>query len=72
MTDISLWVMLTDLQPHQQCAAIVTRLGGSAREVARMISPQEIMMGGARNGVQLDPVSYLMAALQDRFAALDE
>ena len=41
MTDISLWVMLTDLQPHQQCAAIVTRLGGSAREVARMISPQE-------------------------------
>ncbi len=39
MTDISLWVMLTDLQPHQQCAAIVTRLGGSAREVARMISP---------------------------------
>jgi hypothetical protein len=72
MTDISLWVMLTDLQPHQQCAAIVTRLGGSAREVARMISPQEIMMGGVRNGIQLDPVSYLMAALQDRFAALDE
>ncbi len=29
-------------------------------------------MGGVRNGVQLDPVSYLMAALQDRFAALDE
>ena len=72
MTDISLWIMLTDLQPHQQCAAIVTRLGGSAREVARMISPQEIMMGGVRNGIQLDPVSYLMAALQDRFAALDE
>jgi hypothetical protein len=72
MTDISLWVTLTDLQPHQLCAAIVTRLSGSAREVARMISPQEIMMGGVRNGVQLDPVSYLMATLQDRFAALDE
>ena len=28
--DISLWVMLTDLQPHQQCAAIITRLGGAA------------------------------------------
>ncbi len=31
MTDISLWVMLTDLQPHQQCAAITMRLAGSAR-----------------------------------------
>jgi hypothetical protein len=72
MTDIALWVMLTDLQPHQQCAAIITRLGGNAREVARMISPQEIMQGGVRNGIQLDPVSYLSAALQDRFAALGE
>ena len=41
VTDVSLWIMLTDLQPHQQCAAIITRLGGAAREMARMISPQE-------------------------------
>ena len=27
MTDISLWVMLTDLAPHQQCSAIIMRLG---------------------------------------------
>ena len=46
MTDITLWVMMTDLQPHQQCAAIVMRLGGSAREFARTITPQEIMFGG--------------------------
>ena len=26
MTDISVWVMLTDLQPHQQCAALLMRL----------------------------------------------
>ena len=30
------------------------------------------MDGGIRNGVRLDPVSYLLAALQDRLAALDE
>eukprot|EP00974_Lingulodinium_polyedra_P115239 11154471-Lingulodinium_polyedra.AAC.1 len=35
LTDIFIWVMLTDLQPHQQCAAIVIRLGGAAREMAR-------------------------------------
>ncbi len=25
-----------------------------------------------KNGVQLDPVTYLLASLQDRFAALDQ
>ena len=72
MTDISLWVMLTDLQPHQQCSAIILRLGGQARELARMITPQEIMTGGVRSGVLYDPVSYLLGALQLRFASLDE
>ena len=57
MTDISLWVMLTDLAPHQQCAAIIMRLGGQARELARIISPQEIVTGGWRDGRPLDPVT---------------
>ena len=72
MTDLSLWIMLTDLQPHQQCAAIIMRLGGAAREMARMISPQEMIFGGIRNGQQLDPVTYLLGALHARFAALEE
>ena len=72
MTDISLWVMLTDLAPHQQCAAIIMRLGGGARELARMISPQEIVTGGWRDGQLLDPVTYLLGALQLRFADLEE
>ena len=72
MTDISLWVMLTDMAPHQQCAAIIMRLGGQARELARMISPQEIVAGGIRDGQLLDPVTYLLGALQSRFANLEE
>ena len=47
MTDISLWVMITDLIPHQQCAAIIMRLRGQARELARMITPQEIATGAS-------------------------
>ena len=72
MTDISLWIMLTDLQPHQQCAAIIMRLGGSAREMARMITPQEMMNGGMLNGAMVDPVTYLLGALHARFSALEE
>ena len=72
MTDISIWIMLTDLAPHQQCAAILTRLGGAARELARTISPQEIMNGGVINGQQLDPVTFLLTSLHNRFSALEE
>ena len=72
MTDISLWVMLTDLAPHQQTAALIMRLGGQARDLARMMSPQEIVAGGWRAGVLLDPVTYLLGALQMRFANLEE
>ena len=56
MTDISMWIMLTDLQPHQQCAAIIMHLGGAAREMARMVTPQEMVNGGVMNGVAVDPV----------------
>ena len=74
MTDISQWIMLTDLQPHQQAAALVMRLGGSAREMARMISPQELYHGGALEpgGEIVDPVTYLLGSLHARFSALEE
>ncbi len=45
-TDLMLWTLLTDLQPHQQAAAVVMRLGGSAREAARTLSANELMHGG--------------------------
>ena len=72
MTDIVLWLMLIGMQLHQPRAAIIMRLSGSAREMARAITPQEMMFGGVRNGVQMDPATYLLAALHSRFAALAE
>ena len=76
MTDIALWIMLTDLQPHQQCAAIVMRLGGAAREMARMLTPHEMMHGGPPynnpTGPPVDPVTFLLGALHQRFSALEE
>ncbi len=53
-------------------AIVLARLGGSAREVARVTTRQGILHGGFRNGVQHDPVTYVLAALQDRFAVLDQ
>ena len=64
--------MLTDLQPAQQAAAIVMILGGAARELVRSITPDEIMHGGGVKGVQVDPVTYIEAGFQNRFALLDD
>ncbi|CAE7719417.1 NPF8.5 [Symbiodinium sp. CCMP2592] len=72
MQDLMLWTICTDMEPHQQCAAIISQLGGSARELARTITPQEVYHGGVINGRQLDPVSYLLHGLSTRFAPLDE
>ena len=72
MADITLWTVLTDLNPAQQCAAIVLKLGGAARAIGRHLQPQEILTGGLVQGRHLDPVSFFMVALHNRFAALEE
>ena len=72
MTDIGIWIMLTDLQPYQQAAAIVMRLGGAAREYCRMITPQELMQGGQIAGQAVDPVTYVLGTLHQRFSQLEE
>ena len=64
--------MLTDLQEHQQAAAIVSRLGGAARELTRGITPSELATGGQVDGIQLSPVSYIVAGLQMRFSQLED
>ena len=38
--DILLWIFQTNLQPHQQCAAMMGRLRGEARDLARQMSAE--------------------------------
>ena len=70
--DLMMWSLATNLRPHQQAAAVVLRLGGTARDVVRELTPIELTQGGIVNGVQLDPLAYLMHGLQTRYAPLSE
>ena len=72
MSDLTMWILLTDLQEHQQVAAIILRLDGTARRMARTLTPIEITQGAMVNGIQLGPVAYLLHGLQRRYAPLDE
>ncbi len=70
--DVRLWTMLTDLDPRQQCAAMIMRLTGHAWESARTLTRNEINNGGVLQGRRLDPVSFLMAGLAQRYAQLGD
>lgn len=72
LQDLLLWTITTDLEPHRQAAAIISQLGGAARDLARTLTPQEIFNGGLVNGQQLDPVSFLIHGLSERFSPLDD
>ena len=72
VTDLMHWVMLTDLLPHQQAAAILMRLTGAARELTRTMTGDEILNGAMYEGGWHDPVGYILAGLRARFGQLDE
>ena len=63
MQDLMLWTICTDMEPRQQCAAIISQHGGPARDLARTITPQEVYNGGVISGVRLDPVNFLLHAI---------
>ena len=72
LRDVSIWVEMTELPPHQQAMAIQTRLTGAAREAVRTMTIHELKYGGTRDGIAYDPVAYLLVGLEQRFAPLDE
>ena len=61
-------ILAVDLDPSQQCAAIVERLGGSARELADALSWQELTTGGVIGGQAMDPVTFLLTPLAAHYA----
>ena len=70
--DLTLWTIMSPGTPAQQSAADISRVGGAARDMARLMGPAEVHQGGMVDGVQLDPVSFLVHGLSARFAPLDE
>lgn len=70
--NIMLWSIATDLEPARKAASVLLVLKGAAKELARQIPPQAIVEGGLVNNVFVDPLTYLMHALQERFGNLGE
>ena len=71
--DLQVWsILAAEMDPGQQCAAIVNKLSGAARELARNMSYTDLTTGGMINGQQLDPVTFLFTHLAAACAPLGE
>ena len=71
--DLILWMLSSNLSPSQMAANLIrSSLGGAARDVARTITPQEILFGGTLYGQQVDGVTLIYDALATRFGPMAE
>ena len=70
--DILLWSIASDMDPARKAASVMLVLRGAAKELARQIPPQAVVRGGLVNGVAVDPLTFLMHSLQERFGNLGE
>ena len=68
-----LWTIAnSDIEPHRQAALLLTQLRGGARDLTRDLPINIIMNGAPLNGIQVDPVTYIMNVLAERYAQLGE
>ena len=70
--DIYNWVSQTSRSTQAQAFAIISSLDGDARHVAGQTSIEEIMQGGYVNGLQYDPVTYLLLTLAQRYGQRED
>ncbi|CAK8988411.1 unnamed protein product [Durusdinium trenchii] len=70
--DIMLWSIATDMEPARKAASVMLVLKGAAKELSRQIPPQAVVEGGVVNGTPVDPLTFLMHTLQERFGNLGE
>ena len=71
--DVLLWsVANSDIDASRQAALLLQQLRGGARELTRDLPIEVITNGALLNGQQVDPVTYIMNVLAERFGQLGE
>ena len=68
------WTVLVSdrMDSSQQPPAVCLSLRGAAADMCRAMTTQERVQGGVIDGVQVDPMTYLLIHLASRFAPLGE
>ena len=71
--DVLIWsVAVADWDPSRKAAALCMKLTGAALSFSRQLPPAALIQGGRVNGVAMDPLTYLIHSLSERFGMLGE
>ena len=71
--EVFIWsIMNPDLSESRKAIAIVSQLRGAAAELGREILAATLVNGGPINGIQADPMTYVMHILAENYAVLGE
>ena len=66
LTDVQMWILHTRRPVRSQAYAIVSQLEGEARRIRRQLSVEELLNGGELGGLQVDPVTFLLATMYEQ------
>jgi len=70
--DVLYWSIASTHSNTRKAACVLMSLRGAAEEFARMYPADAITGGGIINGINTDPLTYLMHTLSERFSQLGE
>ena len=71
--DLLLWTIANgDIEPRRQAAMILAQLQGGAKDLTREIPVDIIMDGGMINGRLVEPPTYILNLLAERYSQLGE
>ena len=69
---VMVWSIYSDMDPVRKAAALTLQLRGGALMLIRALPPQTLLHGGLVNGVQVEPMTYIMHSLAERYGQLGE
>ena len=70
--DVLVWSVACDADPARKAAMLAMSLRGTAYEYVRTLPPMVLIQGGQINGHAVDPLTFLMHSLAERFGSLGE
>ena len=70
--DVLVWSVACDADPARKAAMLAMSLRGTAYEYVRTLPPMVLIQGGQINGHAVDPLTFLMHSLAERFGTLGE
>ena len=70
--EVMLWSLREEMTAQRKAAWLASSLENGTRELVNTMPAQAMIHGGQINGVQVDPMAFILHSLAERYAPLGE